>query len=256
MIEINGFELQVFMTKFLLILFRISAMVMTLPVIGTKLVPPRIRIILSAFVSFLIFPNVEPYYIELFSLQGIIIIAQQILIGITIGFSMQLIFHVFILLGEMVAMQSGLGFAVLNDPNSATSVPMISQVYLMVATLLFLVMDGHLQIFRMMALSFDQIPIYSGIAAIQFEQIALIGSWMFQQAFNIALPAITALLMVNIAFGVMTRAAPQLNIFSIGFPITMVLGIIILWLNLGVVAPHFVKIMDNGFGFIENRIAQ
>ncbi|WP_277253902.1 flagellar biosynthetic protein FliR, partial [Neptunomonas phycophila] len=105
--------------------------------------------------------------------------------------------------------------------------------YLMLSMLLFLAINGHLVMLDVLASSFDVMPVSElRFSAVKFMDIALLGGWMFAAGLLMALPAVTSLLVVNLAFGVMTKAAPQLNIFAIGFPFTMTLGLVITWLSL------------------------
>ena len=119
-------------------------------------------------------------------------------------------------------MQSGLGFASLVDPASGMNVPAIGQFFLILSSLLFWVMDGHLAYLQFVVASFETLPIPTeNLSSIKFREIVEWGSWMFATALSLALAPITAMLLINFSFGIMTRAAPQLNIFAIGFPITM-----------------------------------
>lgn len=240
---------EVYMGVFMWTLFRVSAIVMTLPVIGTSMVPPRVKLSLSVALSVIAIPLVQTYpSYELMSVNGFLTIINQLLIGFVIGFILQLIFQIFILIGQIVAMQSGLGFAMMNDPGSNLSVPMVSQVYFLMITLLFFALDGHLAFVRIIVESFEMVPISSNFIPVSaYNEMALFGSWMFRSAINISIPALTALLMMNISFGVMTKAAPQLNVFSIGFPLTMIIGVVILWFHLGNIPLHFQNTVEMSF---------
>lgn len=254
--EIVFSDINRFIALFVFMLTRVGMMFMVMPLIGTKLIPVRVRLIFVLTIVFLMIPLVDyELNFDVVSIDTLLTLFSEALIGITIGTVLQIIFHVFLLLGEMVAMQSGLGFAVLNDPSSESSVPMISQMYLMIIMLLLLSMNGHLMIINMVLDSFKLIPIsLFGFAAIQFDTVANLGAWMFYNAFKIALPAVTALLMVNISFGILTKAAPQLNIFTIGFPLTMMLGIVVLWLNIDIILPHFKHILQDGVYLINHTV--
>jgi flagellar biosynthetic protein FliR len=167
------------------------------------------------------------------------IIAEQILIGATMGFVLQLLFQIHVLAGQIVAMQMGLGFASMNDPTMGISVAVVAQVFTMLVTLLFLSVNGHLVVIEVLVESFTTLPLGEFFLVSDFRAVVLRFSWVMAAAVLIGLPAITALLIVNLSFGVMMRAAPQLNIFSIGFPLTLVFGLFIIWALLGSVGEHY-----------------
>ena len=226
-----------------------AAFFATVPIFGNQLVPLRVRLMLALSASVLIFPILPDISsTALFSLHTILLVFQQVLIGALLGFLLQVFFHIFVLAGQMIAMQMGLGFASMVDPTNGVSVAVVSQFYVVLVTLLFLVMNGHLVAVEVMVESFRYLPIagpfFSGSAV---YGLAVAGSWMFASALLLALPAVTAILIVNFAFGVMTRAAPQLNIFSLGFPFTLVFGIFILWAALAGFLPQYQQLSEAVF---------
>ena len=151
----------------------------------------------------------------------------------------------FVLAGQIVAMQTGLGFASIVDPVNGINVPAVGQFYLILATLLFWALDGHLAMIKMVVLSFDAFPIgQAWFAPEQFRDIAHWAGWMFVAAVTLSLAPIVSLLIVNLAFGVMTKAAPQLNIFSIGFSIAQIMGLLIIWLTMDNLTHHFEVMWD------------
>jgi len=212
-------------------LFRIASFFMVVPLFGSELVNQRARLGLALLVTILIVPVLPPMpQFNGLSFESYLIVAQQILIGAGLGFIIQVLFQVFILGAQMIAMQMGLGFASATDPVNGVSVVILGQLYLTLVMLLFVIMDGHLVLIDVLARSFIHIPVgVTGLSSDAYWKIALSGTWLFASALLMALPAVTALLVVNFAFGIMTRAAPQLNIFAIGFPFTMLMGLFIVW---------------------------
>ena len=145
----------------------------------------------------------------------------------------------------------GLGFASMVDPATGVSVPVISQFYLVLSTLLFLTLGGHLLLIEMLIDSFQSLPI--GVTGIERSDLWSVIAWssrLFSAGLLMAMPAITSLLMVNVAFGVVTRAAPQLNIFAVGFPITLVLGALLMWLTLPSVLNNFTNLLVESYSVI------
>ena len=240
MIGLDGGEIGSWISGFLLPLFRIASLLMVMPVIGTQMVPARVRLYMALAITLALAPVLTPMpLVEALSLKAIVLIGEQILIGALLGFALQLLFHVFVFTGQLVSMQMGLGFASMMDPATGVSVPVLGQYLLMLVTLLFLAMNGHLVVFEVVAESFVTLPVGEGLPLDNFALLSGRLGWVIGAALLLALPAISALLVINIAFGVMTRAAPQLNIFTIGFPLTLILGMIIFWISTADVLAHF-----------------
>jgi len=159
---------------------------------------------------------------------------------VAIGFASMLLLNTFVLAGQILAMQTGLGFASVIDPSNGQSVPAVGQFYLILATLLFWIYGGHLMMIQMVVNSFIMIPIDGTWWNIDnYRTIANWGGWLFTTALVLSLAPLTAMLIISMSFGVMTRAAPQLNIFSIGFPFTLVTGLVIIWATLGNFTAQF-----------------
>lgn len=240
MLELSDAQIGGWVSSFLLPLFRIAALLMTMPVIGTQLVPLRVRLYLALAICLVLMPNLPAMpQVEALSLPTFILIAQEVLIGVMLGFTLQLFFHAFVIAGQIVATQMGLGFASMVDPANGISVAVIGQFLLMLVTLLFLAMNGHLVVFEVLAESFVTLPVGGGFLVEHYWELANKLGWVIGAALILVLPAITALLVVNLAFGVMTRAAPQLNIFSIGFPLTLVIGLVILWIGMADILAQY-----------------
>ncbi|WP_421681620.1 flagellar type III secretion system protein FliR [Stutzerimonas urumqiensis] len=233
MLELTGEQIGTWVSIFLLPLFRIASMLMLMPIIGTQLVPARVRLYLTLAIAVVLVPALPPIpAVEPLSLQALVLIAEQILIGAMLAFVLQLFFHLFIVSGQLLAMQLGLGFASMVDPANGISVPVIGQYFNTLVILLFLAMNGHLVALEILAESFTTLPIGTGLTPQHYWELAGKLGWVLGAGLLLVLPAITALLVVNLAFGLMTRAAPQLNIFSIGFPLTLVIGLVIVWIGL------------------------
>ena len=195
-------------------------------------------------------PPIAPF--DPLSLQAILLIAQEMLIGVMLGFTLQLFFHLFSVAGQIIAVQAGLSFASMVDPANGVSVPVLAQMLLMLVTLLFLAMNGHLVAFEVMTESFTTLPVGSGLVVNHFWEVVGRLGWVLGASLLLVLPAITALLVVNIAFGVMTRAAPQLNIFSIGFPLTLVLGMGIFWIGLADILNQYQPLATDALQFLRD----
>lgn len=233
MLELSNAQISGWVGQFLLPLFRIAAMLMVMPIIGTQLVPTRVRLYLALAISVVLAPTLPPMpQVDALSLRSLLLIVEQVLIGAMLGFVLQLFFHLFIVAGQIIAMQMGLGFASMVDPTNGVSVPVLGQFMLMLVTLLFLAINGHLVALEVLAESFVTLPYGQGLMVDHYWTLAGKLGWVIGAGLLLTLPAVTALLVINLAFGVMTRAAPQLNIFSIGFPLTLAMGLVIFWVSL------------------------
>lgn len=228
---------------------RISAFFLIVPILGTRLVPVKIRLLLALSITFLVAPNVEQIPgITPLSPDGIVLVANQITIGIAMAFIVQILFQVCVVGGQMIAMQNGLGFATLVDPVNGVNVASISQLYLMSSNLIFLSINGHLWLINTLSESFSLLPIGQiSLHPDNYYRIAGLGSWLFTSGLMVALPAVTGLLLVNIAFGVISKVSPQMNIFSIGFPFTMVFGLVIIWFTMAGYLPQFLEFVNVSF---------
>ena len=230
-----------YMADFILPFSRVSALIMTMTGFSSKTIPSRIKFFLCASITVAIMPAIAPASVgSLFSLTTAILLGQQMIIGVMLGFVTIMVVNTFTLAGQIIAMQSGLGFASLVDPTSGMNVPAVGQFFLILSSLLFWVMDGHLAYLQFVVASFDTLPIPTEhLSSIKYREVVEWGGWMFATALSLALAPITAMLLINFSFGIMTRAAPQLNIFAIGFPITMMAGLLIMWLTFGNFFSHF-----------------
>ncbi len=239
--EVSFAEIDSWLASFLWPFARIGGLLTAMAVFGTRSVPARIRLVLAIFITVAAAPVLPAMPdVPLFSATSLLIIGQELIIGLALGFLTRLLLEIFVLAGQFVSLQTGLGFASLVDPMNGASVPLLSQAFLIFATLLFLAFDGHLLFIQLVVESFHTLPVATdSLARIDFMAIALWGQWLFAGGLLVALAAVLALLMLNLAFGVLTRAAPQLNLFVIGFPATMVVGFILLWALSGDFLRHF-----------------
>ena len=246
--EINAAEAAAFVGSLMWPFMRISAMLMAIPVVGTRLVSVRIRVVLAMLIAFVVLPLIpEVPAVDPLSVAGLTISIQQVLIGLAMGFILQMVLAALTIAGEVISMTMGLGFASMVDPANGVNVPVLSQFFLIMGTLLFLSLGGHLMIIQLLVSSFQSLPISgAGIERESFWLIINFASQMFIGAVWVALPAMISILVMTLAMGVMTRAAPQLNIFSVGFPVTMLVGFIILMLVMPTIVPRFNQILLQG----------
>jgi flagellar biosynthesis protein FliR len=237
--------------------FRIAGMLMTAPLIGTRSVPIRVRISIAVLITMVVFPIIPAVpKIDPISLQGTLISIQQVIIGVSMGLCMRVIFTALELAGQAIGQLMGLMMASMIDPLNGNQVPIIGQLYLLLASLLFLVVDGHLLMIRVLAESFTSMPIATtGISKNGAWEVLMWTGRIINTAVVIALPALVSLLIVNLSFGVMTRSAPSLNIFAVGFPVMIILGVIIIYFNLHSFIPHMMNMFEDGISMMHKLVS-
>lgn len=224
---------------------RIAACLTVAPVFSARFVPARIRIVLAGAVTLLVAPLLPPPpEVPVFSPAGLLITAQQLLIGIACGFVVQIVFDAIGLAGQLLANSMGLSFAFNVDPMRGTSTAALGQLYVLLMTLTFVALDGHLVLVQAIAAGFQTLPVgTAGLGSAGISVVLAFGTQLFAGAIAVALPGITALLVANVAFGVMSRAAPALNLFAVGFPITLAIGMVIVLLGLPAVQEGFIGLL-------------
>lgn len=252
MISITTAELNTLLTAFLWPLSRILAMVATAPIFGNPSIPVKVKLGLAIMLTILVMPVVEKSLpqIDPSSGIGLIILLQQVLIGIAIGFVMRIVFVAVEMAGELIGLQMGLGFAVFFDPHSG-QIDIIGRLLGVIASLAFLAIDGHLMMIALISQSFSTLPIGSeGATNVTFTTLANWGGEIFKSGLQLSLPVLTALLITNLALGVLTRVAPQLNIFAVGFPLTLSIGLFVLALSMPFYAPILEHLVYDGLNLI------
>ena len=208
-------------------LSRVGGFVAMLPVPGSFGVPPAVRVAVAIVLSFVLTVSfVSP--LETLDGSGFRFawMGREAALGLFVGFCFRLVFSAFQLAGQLISIQMGLGFAVLVDPKSSSQLSLISHYLYLLAALMFLSIDGHVLVVELLVESFRVIPLGKAGFVSASKLIVEWGGVVFWGALWIGLPVLLALLLANVAFGVITRATPQLNIFAIGFPVTLMLGLV------------------------------
>lgn len=235
---------------------RIGGLMLTVPVFSSILVPGRIKVFFIFVLAWVCAPFV-PEHLSFNSFNGLylVYIIQELFLGLLMGFVLQLVFQIFVLGGQIISMQAGLGFAVMVDPSSKASVPLISQFYLMMVTLIFLSLNGHLVIIESIIDSFKMMPVgHIALETSTVWKVILFSGWMFKQAVLISIPALLSLLIVSLSFGIMARVAPQLNIFTLGFPITLLMAVVVIKIGLPSVGAQISDCIEQGMYFIKGML--
>lgn len=257
MISITEAELSNAMAAFLWPLFRILALIASAPILGNPSIPVRVKIGIAVLLTLIIAPTIQQPLppVDPYSGIGLMILVQQIIIGAALGMVIRIVFVAVEMAGEIIGLQMGLAFAIFFDPQNSGQLALISRFLGIIASLAFLAIDGHLIMIALIAQSFNTLPIGpDGFNTPTFHALVLWGSEIFKSGVLLSLPVLTALLITNLALGILTRAAPQLNIFAVGFPITLLMGFLVLALSIIFYAPILEKLVMEGFEIMANMV--
>jgi flagellar biosynthetic protein FliR len=247
MLTLNSDLIQAWVVTILIPLVRILGFVAIAPFFGNQAISMPIKVAMGILLAMMIAPAapVMPT-VDLLSLRGILIIAEQMIIGLAIGLMMQIIFSAIEMAGQISGMTMGFGFATSYDPQSAGSTIVISQLMGILALLVFLSMNGHLIMISALLESFYAFPVTAEPRMIDGMTIAIWGAKLFSISLQLSLPIVATLLITNLALGILTKSSPQLNIFGIGFPITLCVGFLVIMLMLPTMAAPYQYILEQG----------
>jgi flagellar biosynthesis protein FliR len=225
---------------------RALALFTAMPVLGSRSVPTRVRIALAGFIALASQASLpEMPVVPLDSAQAVLLVVQQVVIGLSLGFAVRVLFAAAELAGELVGLQMGLNFAGFFDPISAAQGTATARFFGTTISWLFVVINGHLLVIAALVDSFKAFPV--GPEPMAFIHQAMPHRWaaeVFSTGLWIALPLIAMLMFVNIVLGMISRVAPQINIFAIGFPVTLSVGLLGMFLTLPMMQQPFLLAMD------------
>ncbi len=247
MIEVTFDQLQTWLAMFLWPFARITAFMAASPVWGHSSVPNEAKVGLAALISIVIAPALPPLPpVPVMSWGGLGILIEQLIIGVAMGMVMQLTFGVVQVAGGIIGLKMGLAFANFFDPSSGTNIAVLARILFMIALLMFLALNGHLIVLEILATSFQTLPIgLGGFNPVGFEMVARYSGIIFSSGMLLALPVVAPLLIVSIGLAILNRASPQLTVFSIGFPTSLIFGMVLLMV-----------MMSHYGGFLERLFTQ
>jgi flagellar biosynthetic protein FliR len=251
-IELTTGQLEGYVAQGFFPFARIGACLMVAPLFGARFVPARTRVLLAVALTALVVPMLPAPTIAPFSGQGFVVVAQQLLIGVALGFALQVVFDALGLAGQLLANSMGLSFAFNVDPLRGSSTAALGQLYIILATLVFLALGGHLALIEVLVQGFKPMPIGATLPSEALWAVVLWGGTLFSGAMSIALPGVTALLITNLAFGVVSRAAPSLNLFAVGFPISLVIGLLVVLAGMGPLVQGISQLIGQGLQFLRD----
>jgi flagellar biosynthetic protein FliR len=249
MIQISSLQLEAWVAMLAFPVARVLGVVMTAPVFGNRGMPMRIRLMIGLGIALGLAPALPPMpTVPLGSWTGLLMMVQESLIGLVMGFTLRLAFTALDIAGELLSLQMGLSFATFFDPMTNAQTGVVGEILALLTSLVFLSLNGHLLVAEALVRSFEWLPVRTTpINARGWGTLVQAGAMMFGSALMLALPAAAALLITNLALAVLTRAAPQLNLFAIGFPITLTVGIGVIGIGLEHMAPLLQHLYEEGF---------
>jgi flagellar biosynthetic protein FliR len=249
-ITLNVADISAWVSRLWWPTLRVSGFVLTAPVTSETSIPGLVKIVLTLALAFVLAPLVQvPAGLSIFSADGMLSAVLELLIGVSIGLVVQVAFEALNFAGQSISLTMGLGFATLVDPQHGAQTPVLGQMFMIFGTLLYLAMDGHLILINALAESFKHLPIGAAHFGHDFPlTLVLWGARVFDTGLLIALPLVIALVIVNAGLGVVTRAAPQLNLFGIGFTITLMSGFFVLLVGLDGIMSAISSLLTSALG--------
>ncbi|MDD3676127.1 MAG: flagellar biosynthetic protein FliR [Thauera propionica] len=249
MLSVTAAQLDAWLAALMFPLARILGLFASAPIFSNRGVPARVRLAIGLGVAIALLPVMPPMPdVPPSSGVGLAIFGQQIFIGVAIGFMIRIVFAAVDMAGALIGMQMGLSFAIFFDPDAGGQTAVLSDFLNLIATLLFVAVNGHLLMIEALVRSFEWLPVGTEIVRAEgWGYIARAGLTVFAAGLLLSLPVIGVLLVANIALGVLTRAAPQLNLFAVGFPVTLTAGFIGVLLIMTNFAPVLQTLFERGF---------
>ncbi|WP_374320323.1 flagellar biosynthetic protein FliR [Aquabacterium sp.] len=253
MISFSEAQLMAWITPWLWPFVRVAGIFTAAPVLSMRVIPRRVRLSLAVLIVLCAQPTLPDMpSVALNSPQAVMVLLHEVLIGLTMGFAARVVFAAIEFAGEIVGLQMGLNFASFYDPMSGGQSTAISRFYGTCAAWLFVVMNGHLLLTAAVIDSFKVFPVMAEpLGFLKVVQPQVWGAEVFRLGLWVSLPVVSMLLLVNVVMGLMARVASQLNVFSIGFPITLGVGLTGLWLTLPMMQAPLTMAIERMLGYFQ-----
>lgn len=245
-----GIDIQELITPLMgiwLPFFRIAAFFHFCPILDQRSISRKVRIGLSLVLAILMAPMLPENVIltDLVSIRSLLLIGEQIIWGMIFGLMLHLVFSALQTAGHILSFNMGLGMAVMNDPGSGSSTTVISQIVFVFCGLMFFTMDGHLLFLTILYKGFIYWPIGQAITELSLKTLVMGLGWLISSAILLALPTVFIMLLVQGSFGLLNKISPTLNLFSLGFPISMLFGLFCMMLLMGNIPDHYLKLTND-----------
>lgn len=240
-------DLAVFGVSMLLTMARVSGVIVATPIFSSSNLPAVFKVGLILSFSFLLYPFLgdASFALDLALVGFAVLLAKELLVGIVLGLLVSLFFGVFQTAGQLIDMPIGFGMVNFLDPNMGGQVPLMGRFHYVLVVLTMLSINGHHLILRALAHSYQLVPL--GQLSVPGKSVELFISWFSQTflvAVSLAMPVIAAILLVDIGLGLLNRAVPQINVFIVGFPVKIGVGLAVVALGL----PFYLQIVKRLFG--------
>lgn len=255
MISISEAQLVAWISPILWPFLRVLAVFTAAPVFSSRVFPVRARIALAFLIAYAAQASMpQQAVVSVNDPEALGVVIQQVGVGLAIGFTVRLVFGAFELAGQVIGFQMGLGFAAFFDPSTSAQSSAMGRFYANMAALLFVVLNGHLMVIMAVAQSFTAFPVDQNfLQALGTMKLYELGADLFASAFWIALPVVAMLMFANLALGIVSRVAPQMNIYAIGFPVTLVVGLVGVALTLPMLEQPFAALMERMMDIFTRR---
>ena len=231
-------------------MLRTGALLMAAPLIGTRAVSVRVRVIIAGALAMALAPLLPgtPDRIA-FDTSTVLNVARELAVGASMGFMLRLAFEAGAMAGELISQGTGLAFAQMSDPLRGVNSGVVGQWFYLAFGLLFFTANGHLALVSLLVDSYRSLPIGTALPDVQqmLEVAPMLFGHVLRAAVGLALPVMVAMLAVNLAFGVLGRAAPALNPIQLGLPTALLLGLFLLALLAGELGPPVQRVFDLSF---------
>ena len=251
-----GLSIEPKLWALIFVMVRVGAAFIAAPVFSAVSIPVTVRVTLSGAIGVLVLavhPVVPPPHV--FALATFLAIAAEALVGFAMGFILQIAFAAPMIASEVIGTSMGIGFASAIDPQNGRSTPALGQFFSMMLTLLFLSVNGHLILVEMIVKSYDALPPGGAwLAPKQLENIAFFGGYTFLAGLLLALPVGFLLLCLNLVVGMISRSAPSLNLFAVGLPASLAVGVVALALGFPAMGDYLLVIIDEGLAATQSLV--
>jgi flagellar biosynthetic protein FliR len=258
LLQVTFSQLELWLSLFLWPFVRISGLLASAPLFSHSSLPMPVKIGFGVLLTIIIGPSLPPLPdIPILSWGSVAIIAEQLLIGFSIGLVMQIVFSIAQAAGDFIGLQMGLAFASFFSADTGANTMILARILYIVSLLLFLAVDGHLALISILAKSFQIIPIAAfSLNANGFLTLVLFAATIFQLGFLLAMPVIGVLLVINISMGILNRSAPQFTVFSVGFPISLTVGLLLFAVLMTDLQGFITNLFNAGFEFVQVMLEQ
>lgn len=233
---------------------RILATLFMAPVLGEAMVPVTIRVLLALVLAVVTLPAVQAPTIDPWSLHGILVTVEQVIIGAVLGLAFHLVMSAVMVLGYLVSSQMGLAMATMNDPINGTSSDVVTSILSILFILVFFSVDGHLVLAGVLGGSFRAWPVGSGIELLALQSLAFNVAWVFSAALLLAVPVVFSALVVQVGFGFLNRIAPSLNLFSLGFSLVTLFGLFMLAQVVRFMPEHYLRMTNQVLEMLHHNL--